>query len=779
MRTFLFLTLMLLQSTVFAQNVGYAARVLDEQGSPVFGAVFIIKDTKLFKVTDTEGRIQLYLSEGRYSIEIKHMGFATLTDTITISRQNNRVEHQYIMLPIEIEQRMVTITSERDENSTVLRKLEREDIRKMPNLFSDALRSIQILPGVTSNNETSGSYNVRGGNLNENLMYINGFEIYRPFLLRQGIEESASLVNGDLVESFMFYGGAFPAQFGDRLSSALEVHYSLRNEEGIDGIARIDVLNVGAATRIKTGNLKISAGARYAYPALFSTTLHTKGSYAPSYSDFQIYANYRVSSTLSISALALEAYNLFDLTPESWAGHFQTGRFEVKEIFIDYSGTKKYSYRNSLYGVRATSIISPQSSLTLSLSTFASQENDDMKLRGDIYYSEDAYNPEDNRLYLKTRNEFADNTVSLRNYDASATYAYDGDWATILLGGYIRFTNLDASTNETTDEVGTSTVLEESYSKQYTLQNNNGYHGVFVSLERELSDQFRLRTGLRSFFYSYNDEVKVSPRATLFYTPNALNTLNLSVGYYYQPPFYYELLQKENKVLISQEALHIMAGWERRSGNEHKWQFEAYYKLMSNLLPFYMDQLRLVYQPTNKLEAFAAGFDIQYQGELVEGIKSWIGYGYISSGEREKGSLTPYRGRVLQQSHTLKIFLQDRLPKRPEFQAHIRTIVGSGFSNHPKNPVLNPDTDKYQLITDLNVLEAMPFYFRVDMGLTWEFKMSPANRLLVSVEVLNVFDKRNTASYNYYQVFPETPDAVRVPMMFTRRFFNLGAEITL
>jgi len=293
---------------------------------------------------------------------------------------------------------------------------------------------------------------------------------------------------------------------------------------------------------------------------------------------------------------------------------------------------------------------------------------------------------------------------------------------------------------------------------------------------------FNINAGSRFLYYDYNQEFLISPRFSFYYTPASNHTLSLSTGYYYQPPFVYELrnnmIDKGSK-LKSQKSLHIIAGWDYRKNSTQRYQFEIYYKRNYDLIPFNIEKMQIQYNGKNELKGFVYGFDFQYEGEIVKGMKSWVGYSYLNAQERPKDNSSVYRRSLLDQSHTFKVFLQDKIRKIPNFQSHVRLLFGSGLLYHPKMAIKDEETGLTYLETDYNHVAKFPFYFRLDMGLSFKFDLDETTNITIIAEVLNVFDKNNIADYDYYTVFPISPYPIAIPQIFSKRFFNVGIKMNL
>jgi hypothetical protein len=648
----------------------------------------------------------------------------------------------------------------------------------MPTLYSDVFRTVKILPGVSSNNELSSAYNVRGGNFDENLIYLNGYEIYRPFLLRQGLEENQSLINPDMVQDLRFYGGAFPVSLGDKLSSALEVNYKSDNGAELGGSVRADLLNAGVSLHGGSEKLRWIGGLRYANPELFINRLQTEGSYRPLFADAQLLLNYQLSARSGLELFFLQAYNRFELTPENWMGNFKFSIVDIKAVEIEYQGERVYSFTSGLIGTRFHYAFTPGSRLILSLARYTTDEAENTDLQGDVFYAEDANHPERGREYLKSRIEKADNSLKLQTYEVQSVYRRRLKRHDLRAGLNLRLTRLKNNLDEYFVETGDSSTRETPHTVKEKQRLNFAYISGYIQDVFAINPKLEANFGLRFFHYDYNRETLLSPRASLQYFPDPRNTLSISAGLYYQPPFFYELRNKDlngQTPLKSQKALHVIAGWERRFQKNVKFQAEVYYKKLDRIIPYYLDQLALVYADRNANEGYAYGLDLLVQGEFVKDMNSWISYSFLRARERETGGISGYQRRLLDQTHTLRIFLQDKIPRHPNIQAHLRLLFGSGYLYHPRESITDPAGGETVLAVNFDRRRKFQSYQRVDLGLSGRFKLGRKWEAVITGEVLNVFNHINVAAYSWFQVFPGQP--IRVPHVYTRRFFNIGVEV--
>ncbi len=750
-------------------------------GEKLANANIVAQPGNLGAVSDSLGNYNLTLPFGEYKITVSYIGFKSAEETVTLTKENPNITLNIKLHPTAIGQKAVFVTGKKEIFSPATQKLNRISIIRMPTIYSDVLKSVKILPGVTSDNELSSGYNVRGGNYNENLIYLDGFEIYRPFLITQGIEENQSIVNGDLINDLYFNGGTFSARLGDKMSSALELTYKDSFDSTLNGVARTGLLNSGLTLYKRFGKLNLAGAVRYSYPKVFASTLQTTGDYNPTYFDAQLLANYRFTENTNLELLYINAQNKFDLTPTDWMGNFQTGFLDVKEVLLKYSGSNNYSFNTKLFGLKFDNQFSNNVGLSILGSVYSTRERNYKNLASNIYYSSNAWDPNQNQEYLKTQYNYANDRLNLDTYELKSIFKLATPIHTFEAGAEFRYYKFNNIVNESMHELGPdSTVMDMPYN--INLGQNAGFpsYSGFVQDRYNFSKEIQAEGGVRILRYGFSNETLISPRFSINYFYSKSSSFNFSSGFYYQPPFIREVSNKEIKnsvtSLKSQRAINFMLTWKTRTKSNADYMVDIYYKKLDNLIPYYIDQLKLIYGSKNNYEGYAQGIDFQYVGDLVPGIKSWIGYSFLETGERLKGSTGGYTRRLLDQRHTIKVFLQDRVKKHPNFQAHVRFLFGSGFLYHPRVAVKNPATDQYYIQIDSSQSWVIPFYFRTDMGLSYKFIFGKRTNLVLVAEVYNIFNKNNIDSYNWYHVFPDTHQPVGVPIIFSGRFFSFDVE---
>jgi hypothetical protein len=734
-------------------------------------------------ISDSLGNFKLKIPYGSYSLTASYVGYETFQDSFSLSEKNNSIEIIMELKPTAIREEEVTITGERKQPSTVIQEIEPRDIQRMPTIYNDVLRAVQILPGVSTSSELSSGYNVRGGNFDDNLIYLNGFEIYRPFLLRQGIEENKTLINPDLVEEFRFYNGSFPASYADKMSSALEVNYKLKDSDTSTGYAKVDLLNAGMTLKKKLGAIKFAAAFRYAYPGLFLNELQTNGDYKPSFKDIQILADYSLNPDNNFEVLFLYAENKFDLSPVDWNGNFggfYRGDYRGLDIF--YNGERSYSFTTGLIGIKYSSLLSSNAQLIFSAARYSTIEDEYSNVYSEFYYYPDA---QDNsiREFVKSAQENVENKLDLASYELLPELKIKIDEHLFTAGLDVRLTDLKNKINESFSESSDTLISDLPFDRFIDESYKLNSYSAFLQDDFKLFDKLFINAGLRTNYYEYNKEFLISPRTTLVYILSEKHNFTLSWGYYYQPPYYNELRNKkafDGEKLKAQRSIHYSAGWEYQFKEKMRMNLEAYYKDLDNLIPYFIDREKTEYLNSNSSKGFAYGFDLMFQGKIVEGMNSWIGYGYLNTKEKNKFTNEPFRRRLTDQSHTLQVFLQDKIKKHPNWQAHTRLLFGSGFLYNLREIITDSETGKKYLAVSADKVDEFFIYFRIDMGLSANFNIGDTKNLIVVAEVLNIFNHKNYGGYRFVQIYllgNETPRTFAIPQILSKRFFNVSLEL--
>ena len=767
-------SLILFSLKVFPQQYELSGSIIDSVSNQQLQYCnVLILDTPFGSSTDENGKYTLMLQKGSYRLQITYIGYEDYKTDIKI---NSNTILNVKLQPAAIHQKDLTVIGAKNNDSN-LQTIQSKEIKLMPNVFSDPLRSVQVMSGVVTNNELSTGYNVRGGNYDENLIYLNGYEIYRPFLLRQAGEDLFSLVNPDMVSRMSFYNGAFTARYGDKMSSALEVDYSTNTSESIHANFRADLLNIGVNLQGSRKKFNWNLGARYSYPGSFIRSLQTLGDYNPKYSDIQLLSKYSINEKSSLEFFGLYAVNSFYLKPENWIGNFGgLTRGDNREVEITYDGERNYNFTTFLAGLKYNATLLDDFIYNLNVSNYNTREKENENLRSDLYYK--GQEGEDLLDYLKSKTEDINNSLDYNSIAIKSTLAYNYNNYSVLLGAEYQFNNLTNKIDEYIVESGDSSLLIAPRDV-YALKNDKlNSFSSFVEANFNFFESLIANVGIRFTRYNYSDENLFSPRINLIWKPNILNKFSFSWGCYYQPPFINELRNPELTNLKSQNAIHYIAGWENQFKEKIKLNVQVYYKDLDNLIPFYFEKMKMLYVEGNTRDGYTFGADLQFDGEIVEGMRSLVSYGYLDSKERNKNGGS-YQRRLTDQTHTVQIFFQDKFKKHPNWQSHVKFLFGSGMLYYQRVITEDPAAGLKMITVDINNPQEYFLFFRVDMGLSASFEISEKSKLLVVAEVLNVFNHRNYLGYDWVKALKEYNYLFRIPHILSPRFFNIRVELAI
>ncbi|MEL7363705.1 MAG: TonB-dependent receptor, partial [Bacteroidota bacterium] len=426
LRAFSLALLLLIPLTGWAQATGQiSGRVTEENGGPIPGATVIVTGTNYGTAADRSGNYELFLSEGRWSITVSAVGFASVTDSVSVTR---REATRYDVALAVSDALLDGVVVEADSpNESGAYTIEGQFLEDIPQPVADGLRAVKLIPGVVSNNETSNEYSVRGGGFNENLYYVNGFEIFKPLRTRQGEQEGLGLVNPDLADRLTLYAGGFPARFGGKLSSALDVRYGLPDEQGFTGSVFTSTLDAGGAARGRTGKLGAAVGVRTARASRFFESQALEGEYEPEFNDVQVLFGYDLAPGHRVEALGMYAAHRFSLDPQSRVSNF--GIFpDITSVRLDYAGQEEDGYDIAFGGLRLMNRLTDRIRVEHQIAYFDLEEFETYDVISGIEIF-DVINPNlpvegDNLLATGTARErdFADNAIGFTSLTGGGRY---------------------------------------------------------------------------------------------------------------------------------------------------------------------------------------------------------------------------------------------------------------------------------------------------------------------------------------------------------------------
>ncbi|MEZ7888831.1 MAG: TonB-dependent receptor plug domain-containing protein, partial [Cloacibacterium sp.] len=566
---------------------------------------------------------------------------------------------------------------------------------------------IKSLPSVNSNAELSSQYMVRGGNYDENLIYINDIEIYRPFLVRNSLQEGMSIINPDMVSMINFSAGGFEAKYGDKMSSALNIYYRQPSKTEISGEASLigGRLSLGLASK----NKKLSAlfSGRYRNTNLVLNTLNEDTDFNPQYFDFQSYINYYINDKWSVSFLGYWSKNDYEMIPNYKEVDFGTVQQPIK-LLVGYEGKEDDSYKNMMGTASITYKPSKKLSVTLDNFAYQNREREYYTIAsGYLLQTFDPVTGDPNSSYdAGGQIDHARNDLLARTYGSQLRLKFSPNANTdIEVGAKFEKEMLKDLTNEwqLVDSLGYSTprtylnpgVLDASDLKlKYNISGNNEINPTRISGYAQFSKKLYwgenrvfINGGVRAQQWSFNKETLISPRAQFAIKPDwdADMLFRISGGVYYQAPYYKEIKDLDgtfNENIKAQKSIQLILANDyefKMVDRPFKLTTELYYKKMNDLIPYYIDNVRIRYSGKNNSEGYAYGVDTRLFGEFVPGVDSWISVSYARAKENIDGR--GYIARPTDQRFRFSMFYQDYMPKFPSMKVNLTLLFASGLPN--------------------------------------------------------------------------------------------------
>ena len=700
-------------------------------------------------------------------------------------------------------------------------RLDPANITHLPSSSEDFNAILFTLPGVSSRNELSSSYSVRGGNFDENLVYVNGIEIYRPFLTRSGQQEGLSFINADMVSSVIFSAGGFEAKYGDKMSSVLDVQY--RQPRKFAGTASGSLLGSNVHLEGTSQNYRFTwtVGGRYKTNKYLLGKTDTKAEYTPFFGDIQAYLTYDLTTNWQLDFLGNYASNKYQVVPKSRETDFGTFN-QALRFRVYFDGQELDRFQTTLGALSANYRSDDQkTSLKFIGSAFRSKESEAFDIQGQYFieqletdFGKSNFGDVISNLGVGTYINHARTNLDAYVYSAEHKGIYSISNRRQFLWG-VKYSHEEINDHlsewKYVDSAGFSIpitnpqtiVLQDIIRQKININSDrvSGYLQANVSKELRDTSFLNVTFGIRANYWSLNKQGLIGPRATLGYKPHWKRDLlfKFSTGYYYQPPFYRELRDNQGNInynLKAQTSIHfVLSGdynfkaWRR----PFKIIAEAYYKYLDNLVPYDIDNVRIRYSAKNNARGYAQGIDLKVNGEFVKGLESWASLSFSRTREDIKDDfyyqyitqtnaanittivdstrIAPgYIPRPTDQLITFAIFFQDQIPNYPDFKVHLNLLTGSGIPFGP------PSSPKY-LHTN-----RMSSYRRVDVGFSYQplkedriIKPGSPTRFLrsvwISMEVFNLLGVNNTVSYLWVEDINNRQYAI--PNYLTARQLNL------
>ena len=795
-----------------------AGRVTEaDEGQPLPGITVVVDGTNFGTATEDDGDYQLRIPAGRFALRFSAIGFEAYVDSVVV-RRDAVTTLDVTLSPATVELDEVTVEESAVAPEAGVQEIDPEQVRNMPSPFK-GFQALKALPGVASNNELSNQYSVRGGGFNENLIFINGFEVYMPFRPRQGEQEGLGLFNPELAESITLYTGGFPARYGGKLSSALDIQYHRPENEPINGSAYVSLLDAGATAGSSTldGRLGWIFGVRKAQARRFFSTQELKGNYQPDYFDLQGVLAYRLAPGHEVELTGIWADHTFRLDPRGRKTFFGIVSTDpnvpsaLQSVWISYDDRSGETdgYTTGFAGARLKSRLSATLRAEHDVSYFKTEETERFTLIGStvIYDVDPGSDPDSQEGKFPRGNalqeEFADNLVGVDTWTGQGRYMLTSQRHAAEAGWYVRQLSFEDRLQESSAVQGRGPDGDIVRLVANSLQDSASFDeqqaGFYVQDALDLlpeRDRLIVTAGVRTDYFSFNDEWTVSPRLSARYQASDRLSLTGAWGLYHQAPIYRELrgapepgtsiLGALNRDLKAQRSMQFVAGAELFMPARRLYlRGEAYWKELDNLISYTLENVRVEYSGENDAKGHVYGLDMQVRGELVPGLESWVNYSFLVAREEFLPTfLTDTNAgtipRPTDQRHTFSLFVQDYVPTDPTWKLHMRALFGSGLPYTPPIPGDRVGSIVIQLPGD-RFSARYPEYRRIDFGVTKYITVSEKAlnnplRLELTAELLNVFDMVNTVAYAWI------PDAQgvwqRVPTRLTPRTFNVRLRAT-
>lgn len=779
---------LLVTVTASAQTFTLQGRVTDENNDPIeFASVSCLKQGKM-TMTSLKGEYSMQLHSAD-SVVIKFSMIGYKAKTRVLRRPRGKQTLQIVLHSDENQLGEVTVTGKKIETGQ-MEDISKDHLKSLPSASGNAVEElIQSQAGVSNHSELSSQYNVRGGSFDENSVYIDNVEIYRPFLVRSGQQEGISVINPDMVEKISFSTGGYEARYGDKMSSALNIKY--RKPKKFEATASASMLGASAFIGVSNKKVSWSNGFRYKTTKHLLGSMDTKGEYSPTFIDYQTYLTYTPNKRWEIKLLGNISDNHYNFTPEDRETKFGTME-NVKAFQVYFDGQEKDVFRTFFGAVGITRNFGEKTSLSLIASAFNTREQEKYDIQGQYWLTQTETSEnlgvgtyfQHARNYLKAHVESAKLLfkTKYKKHDIEGAFTFKKEKIT---ENSVEYEMRDSS-NYSVPHTGKDLYMIYSMRAKNVLDANR--------IEAYVQDAFRftsnnektlytLNYGVRLSHWSYTKETIVSPRVSLGIIPafNENITMRFATGLYYQAPFFKELRDTTtqngityaslNSKAKSQRSIHFIAGFDyrfRMNNRSFKFTAEAYYKALGNLVPYSVNNVKVVYYGSNESSGHAAGIDLKLYGEFVPGTDSWLSLSLMNTSMKLNGKSIPL---PTDQRYAINLFFTDYFPGTDRWKMSLKLALADGL----------PFSAPHQEL-ESNVFRA-PAYKRADIGLSYRLlnnegkqrKHIQLRNVWLGAECLNLFGINNVNSY--YWITDVTGGQYAVPNYLTGRQINFRVTV--
>ncbi len=758
------------------RKIEYTGIIQDAKSkSPLAGANVLLPELDTGTTTNELGVFTFMLPAGSFQINVSFMGYKTQSFTIHPDN-SNREKDVYELEPTVLSAKELSVSAQADDPVINRFEIQAREILKAPAPLPDALLTLKTLPGVSSRNDLSALYSVRGGNFDENLIYVNGFEIHQPQVVRKGIMENPSLVNSEMLQDINLRTGAFSVKYGDKLSSVLDVSYKAPTDKRFAGTVDLSTIGATSATQIRLSPAwSMSLGLRKLnYGYLVGNIQNQETHFTPDYQDVQAVLTWQPDSSTSLQILGLNAESRFHSAPESFA-YWRENEGYYKFV---YDGYENFDYNTALLAARFQKEFQ-SIQWNVGGAWYRQRETENTQLDENMLYNYSFRDEPTMQAYddYRYRYHFVNNQFKSYYYTINS----DVEWSvspiwTIKTGIDVKrfriYDDLQEEQKEFND-AGTSFLIPmHNYN---TSESHNGYllSQYTQAVWRPASD-WRIIPGMRWTVSTLNHEQLFLPRIQGIWQKNDTYEYFASVGRYAQPPLNREFQFRDgpDEELLSQKSWNLTAGLSRTPQQGLTLRLEAYYKSLQDIISYEIEDVQIRYSGTNDARGYVYGLDAFLHGEIVEGTENWFSYSYMVAKEDIMGDDEGYVPRPSDRRHQLSYYMEDRMKKFPNSKMHIRLVYGTGFPFTWKRYVLNYASGEYEYSQGKRNSDRLSAYRRFDAGFTQEFRIGKRYTIILREEVLNVFNNINILGY-------DISFNRKVDRYLSGRIYNVGCRLVL
>lgn len=771
-----------------AENVKISGKVIDNEDKPIEFGTVRVAGTALGTNTNLKGDYTLTIAQ-KDTIEMVFscVGFKTVKHKLVNPKGDLTLNVR--LYPMDVDLKEFEVIGFRN-NINGMQSFDTESFKLSPDVSGGSVEAmITTMPGVNSNNEMSSQYSVRGGTFDENSVYINGMEVYRPQLIRSGQQEGLSIINPDMVGNLKFSTGGFPARYADKMSSALDITY--REPEALEGAVSASLMGGSVMFGQNSGKFSQLHGARLKKNNSLLASQDTKGEYDPLFFDYQTNMTLKPNDHWSINLMGNISLNHFNFKPHDRETTFGTSQ-DAKSFRVYFDGAERDKFETYLGALTVNYRHNKATSFSLGIGGFLSNELVSYDISGEYWLDQAGTGgPEGvggelgvGKYMEHSRNRLKSSVLSV-NFKGSTRYKINN----FAYGIEYQRQNFRDRTKEWEwrDSAGYSLPHKpDALHLIYNMKSHNDANINRLSLYVEdalyittNSAHMTLNAGLRLSYNSFNKEFLASPRLNFTASPNSLPNwiFRLGTGLYYQSPFYKEYRQtvtdplgngsiRLNQNIKSPRSIQVIAGADftfRAMNRPFKLSGEVYYKNLSRLISYEYDNLKIVYSGNNDSKGYTMGLDLKLFGQFVEGSDSWLSFSLMKTQQTLDGKKMPMPS---DQRYSVSLYFTDYLPRFPRLKFSLRGVVSDGLTMTP------PHTSRSKTYF------RAPAYKRLDIGVSWQFFGAPDQKphkifksMVLALDAFNLLDITNVSSY--YWVTDVNNMQYAVPNYLTRRQFNL------